>query len=426
MTTVGTAVLANSTAQLGKLVLARTTGLTPLPPFPQVVIRLSLTRPNDPPVWQPITEYAYAFTISRGRQSELGQTETGTASTLLNNRDRRFDPMNTDSPYYPDLKLRRGLQISAFWRSREMMLFTGFLEAVPPEWPGGMEGTVILHAADAFKWFNQHDVSATFSEELSNLRAFNIVSQVSGRLAASGEFPLGASRVQGVTLVRVPALAHLHDTLASEGGRHFMAGDGHYVFRDRHHNLRETGMTVLGTFGDEEPDQRYIGVRMTNDDSWLYNWITVSRDGGTPQLAIHNDSWIEYDKLSKDIPAPLLISDSEALAAAKYHAGRLGVPQQRIVSLDLSAFSDQSVVQHILERDIGHIVRVRRHPPGGGPVIERDVAIEHIQHKVSVPQGGNGQPSWITTWALAPSEVLVNAARYDDATAQFDVSVFSW
>src|SRR5215472_8429453 len=35
----------------------------------------------------------------RGRNSEFDQTEAGTGSITLQNRDGLFDPLNTDSPY---------------------------------------------------------------------------------------------------------------------------------------------------------------------------------------------------------------------------------------------------------------------------------------------------------------------------------------
>lgn len=50
--------------------------------------------------WTDITSYTREITIDRGRSSDLGRVETGTASIILDNRDRRFDPIYEDGPYW--------------------------------------------------------------------------------------------------------------------------------------------------------------------------------------------------------------------------------------------------------------------------------------------------------------------------------------
>ena len=46
-----------------------------------------------------ISPYVQAATISRGRQDQFAGFGAGTLSLSLLNNDRRFDPLNQDSPY---------------------------------------------------------------------------------------------------------------------------------------------------------------------------------------------------------------------------------------------------------------------------------------------------------------------------------------
>ena len=47
-----------------------------------------------------VSAYIREFSIDRGRQHDLADYQTGTASVVLNNSDDRFNPLNTSSPYY--------------------------------------------------------------------------------------------------------------------------------------------------------------------------------------------------------------------------------------------------------------------------------------------------------------------------------------
>jgi hypothetical protein len=54
----------------------------------------------------------YSFTTRRGRQYELGQAEAGEARLIMDNSDGLFDPSNTASPLYGNLKPYRPIYIN--------------------------------------------------------------------------------------------------------------------------------------------------------------------------------------------------------------------------------------------------------------------------------------------------------------------------
>lgn len=82
--------------------------------------------------WTDISAYVTGAGCARGRSSETDAFTPGTFNAMLKNRDRRFDPDYTSSPYYPNVKpmvrLRYGLGYmplimadvpTAYWRFGE-------------------------------------------------------------------------------------------------------------------------------------------------------------------------------------------------------------------------------------------------------------------------------------------------------------------
>lgn len=63
--------------------------------------------------WSDITQYVRGVSYHRGRQHELSRTEAGGLEVRLANLDRAFDPTNTASPYYPNIKPMTRIRLRA-------------------------------------------------------------------------------------------------------------------------------------------------------------------------------------------------------------------------------------------------------------------------------------------------------------------------
>lgn len=64
------------------------------------------------PAWTDVTAYVRQVEIERGRSNDLDSFDIGTAYVELDNRDGRFNPTNTASPYYPNVKPRKQIRIT--------------------------------------------------------------------------------------------------------------------------------------------------------------------------------------------------------------------------------------------------------------------------------------------------------------------------
>jgi hypothetical protein len=106
--------------------------------------------------WTDVSQWARRVSLSRGRDHELSRSQAGTAQIALSNLDRRFDPLNTASPYYPYVIPMRQVRVSAVWSAATYYLFTGYIEDWGPTWlprPIRASGDVEaqISAVDAFK-----------------------------------------------------------------------------------------------------------------------------------------------------------------------------------------------------------------------------------------------------------------------------------
>jgi hypothetical protein len=105
----------------------------------------------ESPRWTDVTAYVREMTTDRGRSDDWA-TFDGSASVVLSNRDRRFDPFNTSGPYYGKLLPRRQIRITATTPMGATVypIFRGFVVGWPPVWTdAGKDSTVTLSCFDA-------------------------------------------------------------------------------------------------------------------------------------------------------------------------------------------------------------------------------------------------------------------------------------
>lgn len=107
-------------------------------------------------VWTDVTDYVQGVSINRGRSNELDEFSTGSATVVLENNDRRFDPEYADGPYYGSLTPMRPVRIGASYDGGFYQeLFMGWVDGWPQSYQGQFGSTVTLNVSDGFKVLNQ-------------------------------------------------------------------------------------------------------------------------------------------------------------------------------------------------------------------------------------------------------------------------------
>lgn len=103
---------------------------------------------TDPPVWTDATTAVRAFSVNRGRASELEEVDAGTASIVVDNATRTFDPI-----------INTAIRPMNRWWIREQFtgetqdVFKGYAESYKPGWLSkrNTEAHVTVSCADEFK-----------------------------------------------------------------------------------------------------------------------------------------------------------------------------------------------------------------------------------------------------------------------------------
>lgn len=124
--------------------------------FPVLIIEIGFgfAALAEPVTWTDVTNWVSSFSIRRGRQHELGRFEAGTATIALSNRDGRFSPFNTSSPYNPNVVPKVPVRIRAIYNGLTWPVFRGHIESWPVKWPSANDSDVTVAAVDATKALN--------------------------------------------------------------------------------------------------------------------------------------------------------------------------------------------------------------------------------------------------------------------------------
>jgi hypothetical protein len=147
-------------------------------PYPNVQVEISFVSApyTVSPTWVDVTDYVREVTVRRGRSDEFQEFDAGTATITLDNRDRRFDPLNTSSPYSPNVVPRRGIRITALntigGTTTSFRMFRGFVEG----WPvsitdAGFDSTVTVECVDIMGLLAQEELPDDLAD--SYIRSLN-------------------------------------------------------------------------------------------------------------------------------------------------------------------------------------------------------------------------------------------------------------
>ena len=85
------------------------------------------------PTWTEVTSSVRSMSIDRGRSDDW-DTFNGSATVVLNNLTRLYDPFYTSGTYYGKLLPRRQIKIEATYSAVTYPLFRGFVDGWPPSW----------------------------------------------------------------------------------------------------------------------------------------------------------------------------------------------------------------------------------------------------------------------------------------------------
>ena len=134
-------------------------------PTPRVYIAFDDTPYTASPTWVEITSYVMSADIYRGRDNDWQETSSGTASFVLNNNDRRFDPAYTSGVYYGKLLPRKQIKITGTANGSTYDVFRGYIAGFPVQYDNaGTTSTVTISCYDALGLLAQDNLPPDWAD----------------------------------------------------------------------------------------------------------------------------------------------------------------------------------------------------------------------------------------------------------------------
>jgi len=135
-------------------------------PYPAAVVEIAFD--DGPyvvsPTWTDVTAYVRGLTVDRGVRDDWALVADGSATVVLSNRDRRFDPFYTSGPYYGKLLPRRQIRVRATHGGTTYDVFRGFIAGWPPTWTdAGYDSTVELSCFDSLQLLGSSSMPADWA-----------------------------------------------------------------------------------------------------------------------------------------------------------------------------------------------------------------------------------------------------------------------
>jgi hypothetical protein len=372
-----------------------------------------------------ISAKVHGFSTQRTSNRVAGPVlrfEAGSLSADLNNTDRSLDPSvgQTDPQYAAGYTAggyvtgsavvagvtavtpMRAVRVRATWGGVTYPLWRGFADSWLPGYiKGDTYASVALTATDGFKVLGNNTRPAGTAvglSELSGARIRRILDSASwpaaDRLVDAGQSTLQATTLDG------DALSETQLVSDTEVGAFYIDGSGRAVFRDRYAIYRDArSNTSQAVFGDDSAgiELRYVDIQPSFDDEQMVNQTLITiANGSNQQISQDATSVSQYLYHSHERSDLLMQADTVAADYGRYIVYMSKDPEYRFDSLGINPLADPvDLFPQVLGREVGDRITVRRRPPGGGSLIERDVFIVGINHDVDFRVG-----TWMTTWQL--------------------------
>lgn len=345
-----------------------------------------------------VSEYCLDVSISRGRNDQTNANfNTGVASITLLNRDRRFDPNNTSSPYWDSTLNKSGVtpRRRVTIQSGSETLFVGRITDIDINYEPNRSNatdensTITITAADDFVLLANTFIPEELipSAELSGSRLEYVLDLPSVNYPAlTRNIDAGSATLGGGAAFAIPAdqqvLTYCQKIAEAEQGYFFVAANGDLTFTDR---LTAAFATISANFSDTGTNIPYTGLTVQYGQELLYNKVVCNIVGGNEQIADDAASQTEYGISTYSLHDLLLSTDASALTLANYLLNLYKEPEYRFdtISSIYNALTpaDQVTLSGL---DISDVIEITRTYATGTPSSVTDqYSIENIKHTIT-------------------------------------------
>ena len=343
-----------------------------------------------------ISDRVNRIETNRGRTALSDQFQTGSLTLRIIDQNGDFNPQNVSGPYYNLLTPMKKVQITATYGGTTYPIFAGYITSYVTTYPDESEAdlaTTTIQAVDAFRLAQLAQISTVTGAtagELSGARVNDILDQISWP-ASQRDIDPGLTTLQADPGTNRTALQALFTVADSEYGAIYVDADNNFVFQDRGVTAGSIGGTPT-VFADDGSGIDYFDATWILNDVLVFNKATITRAGGSPQVALNQDSIDKYFLHSYFLDNLLMQTDAVALDYAKSYVASRQETSIRVdaIVLDLYTPSYNAGILAALDLDFFDPITVKTTQPGGS-LLEKTLQIFGVRMNIT-------PNSWKTTF----------------------------
>jgi hypothetical protein len=317
-----------------------------------------------------VSDQVNTIQTNRGRTALSDQFQTGTMTLRIVDQNGDFNPQNPGSPYYELLTPMKKVQITATYSGVTYPIFSGFITSYVNTQPKDATEVAYttIQAVDAYRLAQNAQISTVTGAaagDLSGTRINQILDQISWP-ASMRDVDAGLTTMQANPNITRTSLSALQTVADSEYGAVYVDATGSFVFQDRTVTVSSIGGTPT-LFADDGTGIKYANAVWKLDDTLVFNSATVTRTGGTAQVATNAASIAKYFIHSYFLNNLLMQTDAVALNYAQAYVASRAETTIRCdaVTLDLYTPDYNTGIIAALDLDFFDPITVITTQPGG-------------------------------------------------------------
>jgi len=279
----------------------------------------------------------------RGRNPQADQFQTGSLSMRIVDQNGDFNPQNTASPYYNLLTPMRKVQITATYGATTYPIFAGFITSYTTTVPKNTVDVVYttIEAVDAFRLAQNAQISTVAGAtagDLSGTRINQLLDAISWPTSMR-DVDAGLTTMQADPGTARTSLAAMQTVETSEYGALYVNAAGSFIFQDRSVTAGSSGLPPV-VFNDDGSAITYYNAVWRLDDTLVYNSASITRTGGTAQVASNAASIDKYFIHSYNQQNLLMQTDAVALDYALAYVASRAETSIRCDAIQLDLYTE--------------------------------------------------------------------------------------
>jgi hypothetical protein len=346
-----------------------------------------------------ISNQVNKVTIRRGYDLLQEEFQAGTARVRVLDQNGDWNPTSLTSPYAGKLVPLRKVRISA----DGSFLFSGYTVSYNYTWDKEQNiGYVDLELVDAFRLFNMSNITTVTggtAGQTTGTRITAILDTI-GFPNSMREIEAGSTTVQADPGTSRTSLEAIRNMEFSEQGAFYIKPSGNAEFLSRASIQSKSGVNPT-FFSNDGTGINYRNIVTALDDKLIINQTSITRAGGTAQVANNTASQIQYFPHSYTATDLLVQTDAQALDIARAYTATRAETTLRVdaLTLDLNTAGYTAGTAAALTLDFFDTIRVKN-VGQDGTIIDKTLQCMGVAHEIT-------PATWNTTFVT--SEPIIDS-----------------